>query len=225
MSIQMKSEDRPKAIALVAAILAVFGFIGYRFASMAKSSVPPPPPGYNASLDMPSTSSIASGQVVASNSAPKPTGENLHEVFAGTGGFAPSGTPFRMPVGAPKPAGNPPPPGPGGIRVPTAGNPQQDIEIGGGFGPAQPGGLGGEPGSPGGPQVDFGGVRVKGIIAPQNGGQALAFIQVGDRGKGFRIGDEIAPGMKLVGISSTMVSVKIGGTIAKFGVGQEVRPG
>lgn len=222
MSLQMKSEDRPKIIGLVVAILAVFAFIAYRFAGGVKP-VAPPPPGYNASLDMPSTSSIASGQVVASNSQPKPAGENLHEVFAGTGGTAPGDTPFRTPVPMPKGAGAPPPPR-GGIQVPTASNPERDIVIGGGFGPAQPGGIGGDAGSPGGPRVDMGGVRVKGIISPQGGGDALAFIQVGERGKGFRVGDQILPGMKVVGITSTQVSVKIGGSVAKFGVGQEVRP-
>ena len=225
MSLQMKSEDRPKAIALVVAIIGVFAFIAFRFAGVVRP-VAAPPPGFNASLDMPSTSTIASGQVVASNTQPKPTGENLHEVFPGSGGFTPTGSPFRTPVPVPKGSGGPPPgPRPGGISVPTARSPERNIEIGGGFGPAQPGGIGGNIGSTGGPQVDVGSFRVKGIIAPQNGGEPLAFIQVGERGKGFRIGDEIAPGMKIVGITSTKVSVKIGGSVANFGVGQEVRPG
>lgn len=211
----MSPADRPKIIGLVLGILGVFAFIAWRFTGGPKP-VAPPPPGYNASLAMPSTSQIASGTIVTANT--KSAGENLHEVFAGAGSSGPVGNPFRSPVKQAAPAQVGQVGGPGQYSGPTASNPERNIDIGGPmpFDPTNPGGGTGVSNSQG--------IRVKGIIAPESGFDALAFIQIGDRGKGFRVGDEIAPGMKVVGITSTKVSVKIGASVMKVGVGQEVRP-
>jgi hypothetical protein len=219
----MNAADRPKAIALILAIVAVFAFIGFRFISGAKK-VAPPPPGYDATLAVPSTSSIASGQIVAANTT-TPAGENLHNVFSGEGTLEPVSNPFRSPVPAPKgttgPQNTQPPIGGNRYDGPDLQNPNRDITIGGN----KPWDVNGQGTSIGDAQPGVAtGVLVKGIIRGDDPWDSLAFIEVGGRAKGYRVGQEIAPGMKLVGITSTKVSVKIGANVVKAGVGQEVKP-
>jgi hypothetical protein len=210
--------DRPKAIGLVLAIVAVFAFIAWRFIGGAKQAVPSP----NTAVTTPTTSQIAEGQIVVPDT--KTAGENLNNTFAGMGsGGGPVENPFRMPVPKTTRVDSTPQTNvQGGSGVPTAGNPDRTIDWGG------VGGPGTRPLDPtqSGEAIvsNTDGVRVKGIIAPEGGYDSMAFIQIGDRGKGFRVGEEISPGMRIVGITSTHVSVRIGGTIVKAGVGQEIKP-
>ncbi len=67
-------------------------------------------------------------------------------------------------------------------------------------------------------------VMVKGIIAPMDGSALLVLLKVGDTTKGYRVGDEFAPGMTLTAISETKISVQIGNSTVKAGVGQAVKP-
>jgi len=210
--------DRPKAIGLVLAIVAVFAFIAWRFIGGAKPGAVPTA----TAVTTPTTSQIAEGQIVVADT--KTAGENLNNTFAGMGsGGGPVENPFRMPV--PKTTRVESPQTNvqgGGPTVPTGGAPDRNIDWGsGGSGP------GTQPVDPTGGTASVSnsdGVRVKGIIAPEGGFDSMAFIQIGDKGRGFRIGDEIAPGMKIVGITSTHVSVRIGASIVKAGVGQEIKP-
>ena len=211
--------DRPKAIGLVLAIVAVFACIAWRFIGGAKQAAPTP----TTVVTTPTTSQIAEGQIVVADT--KTAGENLNNTFAGMGsGGGPVENPFRMPV--PKTTrveSTPPTNGQGGgPSVPTGGAPNRDIDWG-----TDGTGTGTQPVDPTGGTASLSnpdGVRVKGIIAPEGGFDSMAFIQIGDKGRGFRIGDEIAPGMKIVGITSTHVSVRIGASVVKAGVGQEIKP-
>ena len=52
----------------------------------------------------------------------------------------------------------------------------------------------------------------------------MAFLRVGDASKGYRIGDVVAEGMKIVDIDETKVSIKVGAKVVRVGVGQVVNP-
>lgn len=210
--------DRPKVIALVSLIVVFFAFAIFRFMG-AKSSAPTQPdvtkPSAEASL--PSTTQIASGQIVQKDS--KVVAENLHEVFGSTNEIGPSENPFRMPVpllptdqnntsnpnpSAPNPTINAPAPTMKG-ELPVVVNPG-NVENSG-------------------PQiVAVSDIQVKGIIAPNDGSEPLAFIKVGEKSKGYRVGQEVAPSVRVTAIDSLKVTLKVGASTVRVGVGEQVKP-
>lgn len=211
--------DRPKVIALVSLIVVFFAFAIFRFMG-AKSNVPTPPditkPSAEASL--PSTTQIASGQIVQNN--PKAVAENLHEVFGVTNEIGPSENPFRMPVppAAPNQQGNstnsgPSTPNPTNSGPPTTMKGELPVVV-------NPGSV-----ENSGPQVvAISDIQVKGIIAPNDGSEPLAFIKVGEKSKGYRVGEEVAPSVRVTAIDSLRVTLKIGASTIRAGVGEQVKP-
>ncbi|HJP82797.1 MAG TPA: hypothetical protein VJ835_04755 [Fimbriimonadaceae bacterium] len=212
--------DRPKVILLIVAIVAFFVLAGFRLMAMLGQSSPPPQPATSANATLPSTNQIASGEIVAKSAAPA---ENLSELFARSEGQGAQGNPFRMPVPPPRPANTSSagPPPRGTISVPTQGNPGAPISFGGASGG---GSVPFNPGGPVGPDIrPIATVVVKGIIASPDG-DSMAFLRVGDTSKGYRIGDVVAEGMKIVDIDETKVSIKVGAKVVRVGVGQVVNP-
>jgi hypothetical protein len=209
--------DRPKAIVLIVLIIAFFAFAAFRFLGN-KGPQPvaaaPTPSG----VVLPSTASIAEG-----NSGQPKTQllvENLHESFPGMGEEAPMGNPFRMPVPPVIAGPSTVPANPSGpISMPSAGNPGAPVSMGGQLPvTVNPSDVDSKV------KIEGSEVMVKGIIAPMDGSAPLVLLKVGDTTKGYRVGDEIAPGMTLTAISETKISVQIGNSTVKAGVGQAVKP-
>jgi len=220
--------DQPKIIALVLGIVLILGFAIFRvMGSMRKPGAEPPVATASGGTDLPSTAQIATGEGATPSKEVAPA-ENLHELFA-SAGPEPSGNPFRLPV----PAAN-------GGRIENQGNTTQsnppegrstingaeDVTRPPRFGndwgplPVDPSGSGS-----GGTQVQTASnIRIKGIIADQDGGSGVVLIQLNDKTKSFRAGEEVTPGVRVISISPTKVRLKIGAMSTTVGVGQEVKP-
>ena len=217
--------DQPKIIALVVAIVLFLGFGVFRLmGSLNKpAATPPGQTGAAPTNHMPSTAQIATGQVA---SAQPVVGQstNLHELFAGTNDGMPVGNPFRLPVPVPRT---------GDSNSNRPSTPVGTSTVQGAQDVTQPRGIGGsvEPypvdpndTSGGGAAVAIPSIRIKGIIAPQDGSAALVLVQLNDRTRSFRAGEEVAPGIKILSIAPNAVRVKIGAATTTAGVGQEVKP-
>lgn len=213
--------DRPKVIALVSLIVVFFVFAIFRFMGT-KKNVPTPPdvtkPSVEASL--PSTTQIASGQIVQND--PKVVAENLHEVFGSTNEIGPSENPFRSPVPpiASDQKDNSTSPGPS-VPNPNPTNSAPPPTIKGEFPVVVNPGTSDNTGAQ---IVATSDIQVKGIIAPNDGSEPLAFIKVGEKSKGYRVGQEVAPSVRVTGIDSLKVTLKIGASTVRAGVGEQVKP-
>jgi hypothetical protein len=210
--------DKPKVIALVVAIVLIGGFGVFRFIGSKGSEATPPGQVADPNANLPTAATLAEGKF--QNESQPGGNPDLASLFQGGSPTAATINPFRSPV--------PKPPQQTGANP---GSPNVGLNSGAGMPPRQIGGDGFDPvkvnqsGGLTGPTVQSTQpMLVKGIISPEGeDSSGMAFIQVGDVTKGYRIGDTISQGIKLVGISKGMVVVRLGRREVKAPVGRELK--
>src|SRR5687768_10293680 len=207
--------DKPKVIALVSAIVLIgaYGVVSLIARKPAAPSITTPAPG----ADLPTAAMLAEGKYKAGPaSAGNP--DLISSFQESPDPLAASINPFRSPVPRPRKTNE------NQTHAPAAASPVRNdmppSQIrGGGFAPVKP------LDDKSGPTIESTTpILVKGIISPESdAASGQVFIQMNDSVKGYRVGDRLSPGIKVVAISSGSVTVKIGKREVKASVGKELK--
>lgn len=206
--------DKPKVIALVGAIVVIGGFGVFNLVSKKGPDVKPAGQTADPNANLPTATMLAEGKY--RNDAPGLGNPDLASMFPGGSPMAGEINPFRSPVPPVKEDVNA-----GGTAAPTGGA-MPPRQIGGdGFAPVN---LNQASGSTAPTIRASQPMLVKGIISPEGeAASGMAFIKVGEITKGFRVGDTVSPGIKLVDIRNGMVIVRLGDREVKAPVGRELK--
>jgi len=218
--VKVNPDDRPKIAILIAGIVLIGGY-GV-FSLVGRKPAAPTVPGQTAdpNANLPTAAMLAEGKL--SDDSKKPKAEDLTTVFPGAETSAVAMVnPFRSPVPKLKVASEPTAP-PAAPQTTSSAPPNREIDTGGSFAPMNVGGNG-QPSAPTIQSVEP--MFVKGIISPEEGlSSGMVFIKVGDRSKGYRVGSEIEPGVRVIAITSNEVTIGIGKARITARVGQEIKP-
>jgi hypothetical protein len=218
--LKVNPDDRPKIAILIGAIVLIGGY-GV-FSLISRKAPEPTVPGQVADpgSNLPTAQMLAEGKLSADPSKPKT--EDLMAVFPSSEMSAVAMVnPFRSPVPKAKVGNEVAAPPPVQQTSPPA-VPNREINTSGGFAPVNVGESGQTPG----PTIQsVEPMLVKGIISAEEGmSNGMAFIKVGDRSKGYRVGSEVLPGVRVLSITNYEVTVGIGKARITARVGQEIKP-